>query len=108
MVFLLGKEHNLKNLHSMSAQWAMQYVFMYIYVYSAVHRLDRLTSGLLMFAKTVSKAQQLEVEIRERKVTKVYVCRVKGEFLRCVSVYDIVFLLVCVCVCARVYIHVLF
>ena len=51
-------------------------------MHSAVHRLDRLTSGLLMFAKTVSKAQQLEVEIRERKVTKVYVCRVKGEFPR--------------------------
>ena len=38
-----------------------------------------------MFAKTVSKAQQLEVEIRERKVTKVYVCRVKGEFPRCAT-----------------------
>ena len=49
---------------------------------AAVHRLDGLTSGLLMFAKTVSKAQQLEAEIRGRKVTKVYVCRVKGEFPR--------------------------
>ena len=54
-------------------------------LYLAVHRLDRLTSGLLMFAKTVSKAQQLEVEIRERKVTKIYVCRVKGEFPRCAT-----------------------
>ena len=40
-----------------------------------------------MFAKTISKAQQLEVEIRERKVTKVYVCRVKGEFPRCATKY---------------------
>ena len=48
----------------------------------AVHRLDRLTSGLLIFAKTIAKAQQLDEEIRERKVTKVYVCRVKGEFPR--------------------------
>ena len=58
----------------------------------AIHRLDRLTSGLLMFAKTVKKAQQLEVEIRERRVTKIYVCRVKGEFpgygaYKCVNVY---------------------
>ena len=52
-------------------------------LYLAVHRLDQLISGLLMFARTVSKAQQLEVEIREHKVTKVYVCRVKGQFPRC-------------------------
>lgn len=48
----------------------------------AVHRLDRLTSGLLMFARSVSKAQKMETEIRERRVSKVYVCRVEGEFPR--------------------------
>lgn len=48
---------------------------------TAVHRLDRLTSGLLILARSLRRAQQLEVEIRERKVTKVYLCRVQGEFL---------------------------
>ena len=46
----------------------------------AVHRLDRLTSGLLILARSIHRAQQLELEIRERKVAKEYVCRVQGEF----------------------------
>ena len=99
MIFLLGKEHNLKNLHSREV--FMLYRIMYslcVISYSAVHRLDRLTSGLLMFAKTISRAQQLEVEIRERKVTKVYVCRVKGEFPRCAKLANNSCLCMCVCV----------
>jgi RluA family pseudouridine synthase len=61
VVFLLGREHGLKNLHT-------------------VHRIDRLTSGILMFAKSASKARKLESEIRGREVLKEYVCRVEGEF----------------------------
>ena len=58
----------------------MKALFGHMSMSAAVHRLDRLISGLQMFAKTVSKAQQLEAEIRGPKVTKVYVCRIKGEF----------------------------
>lgn len=61
LLFILAKEHNLKRLYS-------------------VHRLDRLTSGLLLFAKTIQKSQEVNEQIRERKIKKEYVCRVVGNF----------------------------
>lgn len=61
VVFILAKEFDLKNLRT-------------------IHRLDRLTSGLLLFGRTVKKARQLEHEIRSRLVSKEYVCRVEGQF----------------------------
>ncbi|GMF13391.1 unnamed protein product [Phytophthora lilii] len=54
-----------------------------------VHRLDRLTSGLLLLAKTADKARSLTEELTatssvdgagSRSVQKYYVARVKGEF----------------------------
>ncbi|KAK1928638.1 Bifunctional protein RIB2 [Phytophthora citrophthora] len=54
-----------------------------------VHRLDRLTSGLLILAKTAEKARSLTAELTAtssdesagtRSVQKFYVARVKGEF----------------------------
>uniref|UniRef100_A0A0P5H1X9 Pseudouridylate synthase RPUSD2 n=1 Tax=Daphnia magna TaxID=35525 RepID=A0A0P5H1X9_9CRUS len=61
VAFILAKEHNLRNLRT-------------------IHRLDRLTSGLLMFGRNQEKARQMEVQIRTRLVSKEYVCRVGGEF----------------------------
>ncbi|KAL9976467.1 hypothetical protein ACROYT_G013774 [Oculina patagonica] len=61
IVFLLGKEHGLTNLFT-------------------IHRIDRLTSGILMFARTLSKAQELERQVRNRQIEKEYVCKVQGEF----------------------------
>lgn len=61
IVFILAKEYNLKNLRT-------------------IHRLDRLTSGMLMFGRSVKKALQLEEQIRRRLVQKEYVCRVEGDF----------------------------
>lgn len=61
LLFILAKEYNLKELYS-------------------VHRLDRLTSGLLLFARTIKKSQEVNKQIREREVDKEYVCRVEGEF----------------------------
>ncbi|XP_050309149.1 pseudouridylate synthase RPUSD2-like isoform X2 [Anthonomus grandis grandis] len=61
VVFILAKEYNLKNLRT-------------------IHRLDRLTSGLLLFGRSPKKARQMEHQIRNRLVTKEYVCRVEGEF----------------------------
>lgn len=46
----------------------------------AIHRIDRLTSGLLIFAKSLARAQSLEAQIRGRELDKEYVCRVGGEF----------------------------
>uniref|UniRef100_K3X6W2 Pseudouridine synthase RsuA/RluA-like domain-containing protein n=1 Tax=Globisporangium ultimum (strain ATCC 200006 / CBS 805.95 / DAOM BR144) TaxID=431595 RepID=K3X6W2_GLOUD len=45
-----------------------------------VHRLDRLTSGLLMFSKSAVKARALCDEIASGGVQKHYVARVLGEF----------------------------
>lgn len=54
-----------------------------------VHRLDRLTSGLLLLAKTTEKARSLTSELKacssdknpsSRCVQKYYVARVKGDF----------------------------
>lgn len=61
VVFLLAKEHGLRDLKT-------------------VHRLDRLTSGVLIFGRTREKAAQLESQIRARRVHKRYVCRVEGRF----------------------------
>lgn len=61
VVFILAKEYNLKNLRT-------------------IHRLDRLTSGLLMFGRNPRKAREMEHQIRNRQVMKEYVCRVSGEF----------------------------
>ncbi|XP_055381899.1 pseudouridylate synthase RPUSD2-like [Condylostylus longicornis] len=61
VVFILAKEYNLKNLRT-------------------IHRLDRLTSGLLLFGRSPKKARQMEHQIRNRQVRKEYICRVDGEF----------------------------
>ena len=44
------------------------------------HRLDRLTSGLLMFGKSTEVAHRIHAEIEARIVRKEYLCRVDGEF----------------------------
>ncbi|NXX79985.1 RUSD2 protein, partial [Urocolius indicus] len=61
VIFILGKEHDLKELHT-------------------IHRLDRMTSGVLMFAKTTEVSKRLDEQVRERQLEKEYVCRVVGEF----------------------------
>ncbi|KAG1972527.1 RNA pseudouridylate synthase domain-containing protein 2 isoform X2 [Pimephales promelas] len=61
VIFILGKEKGLSGLHT-------------------VHRLDRLTSGVLLFARTLEVSQKLDEMVRERQLEKEYVCRVEGEF----------------------------
>ncbi|KAJ3060565.1 hypothetical protein HDU98_003494 [Podochytrium sp. JEL0797] len=46
----------------------------------SVNRIDRLTSGILLIALTKKKANQLATELREREVSKTYLCRVRGKF----------------------------
>ncbi len=46
------------------------------------HRLDRLTSGLVVFTRTEDKAREMGKLIRERKVEKEYLARVTGCFPR--------------------------
>ena len=47
---------------------------------NVIHRLDRLTSGLVLFAKDSETARSLEEEIRNRQVEKEYLCIVHGSF----------------------------
>jgi RluA family pseudouridine synthase len=61
VLFILAKEDGLPGLHT-------------------VHRLDRLTSGVLLFARTAAKAREMEAAISGREVEKEYVARVVGEF----------------------------
>ncbi|XP_020651447.3 pseudouridylate synthase RPUSD2 [Pogona vitticeps] len=61
IVFILGKEHNLKELHT-------------------IHRLDRLTSGVLIFAKSIEVSKRINEQVQQRQLEKEYVCRVVGEF----------------------------
>ncbi|KAH8282043.1 hypothetical protein KR054_004983 [Drosophila jambulina] len=82
VVFILAKEYNLKNLRT-------------------IHRLDRLTSGLLLFGRTADKARELEQQIRTRQVKKEYVCRVEGRFpdgiVECSEPIDVVSYKIGVC-----------
>lgn len=43
-----------------------------------VHRLDRMTSGVMVFAKTSKAASRLSEQIRNRKLTKKYYAIIKG------------------------------
>uniref|UniRef100_A0A1A7W8Y5 Pseudouridylate synthase RPUSD2 n=1 Tax=Iconisemion striatum TaxID=60296 RepID=A0A1A7W8Y5_9TELE len=61
VIFILGKEHGISELHT-------------------VHRLDRLTSGVLLFARTLETSKKLDHLVRDRQLEKEYVCRVEGEF----------------------------
>lgn len=46
----------------------------------AVHRLDRLTSGLVIIAKSSAVAKELGISIRDRTCEKFYLARVRGKF----------------------------
>ncbi|RUS72827.1 hypothetical protein EGW08_019420 [Elysia chlorotica] len=61
IVFILGKEMGYTNLRN-------------------IYRLDRLTSGVLMLAKTTETTKILEDQVANRHVQKEYVCRVAGKF----------------------------
>eukprot|EP00117_Sycon_ciliatum_P042659 scpid44969/ scgid0335/ RNA pseudouridylate synthase domain-containing protein 2 len=45
-----------------------------------IHRLDRLTSGVLIFAKSYEKVRELAKIFAERQMQKTYLARVVGEF----------------------------
>ncbi|CAI5732939.1 unnamed protein product [Peronospora destructor] len=45
-----------------------------------VHRLDRLTSGVVLLAKNAAKAKALSMLIGDRQASKTYLSRVRGKF----------------------------
>eukprot|EP00050_Salpingoeca_kvevrii_P017077 m.61502 g.61502 ORF g.61502 m.61502 type:complete len:433 (-) comp7343_c0_seq2:2-1300(-) len=61
ILLLLGHEHDIWNI-------------------STCHRLDRLTSGLLILAKHKDASRRMEAQISSRSVQKEYISRVEGVF----------------------------
>eukprot|EP01105_Mastigella_eilhardi_P009224 TRINITY_DN2191_c0_g1_i3.p1 TRINITY_DN2191_c0_g1~~TRINITY_DN2191_c0_g1_i3.p1 ORF type:complete len:404 (+),score=69.12 TRINITY_DN2191_c0_g1_i3:86-1297(+) len=61
VMFILAKELHLNNLHS-------------------IYRLDRLTSGLMVFARSTEYASRYQKAIQSHAMIKVYLARVRGEF----------------------------
>lgn len=61
LLFILAKEFDKKNIH-------------------VCHRIDLLTSGVCIFAKTKDVAKTLTKQISERQVEKEYICKVTGVF----------------------------
>lgn len=49
-------------------------------IVSVVHRLDRLTSGLLLLAKTSDCANKISQQIQSSTVRKEYIAKVVGIF----------------------------
>lgn len=48
--------------------------------FSAINRIDRLTSGIVLLAKNKSKASQRSQEMMSRSIRKTYLARVRGDF----------------------------
>jgi len=61
VLFILEKEFDKKNLH-------------------LIHRIDRLTSGILILGKDTNSANKLSKFVREGNVKKTYLAQVKGQF----------------------------
>ncbi len=61
LVYILAKEHGLRSMHM-------------------VHRIDRPTSGLMLFATSPEAAEKFSRKLRERTVQKHYLARVRGRF----------------------------
>jgi RluA family pseudouridine synthase len=61
VLYILAKEQGYRNLRS-------------------IYRLDRLTSGVVIFCKTEAKTKEMMNQIKHRLVEKEYVCRVDGQF----------------------------
>ncbi|ESO03497.1 hypothetical protein HELRODRAFT_173801 [Helobdella robusta] len=61
LLYILAKEYGFRNLR-------------------VLYRIDRLTSGLVILAKTEQKTREIMEQIKNRLMEKVYLCKVEGEF----------------------------
>ena len=64
----------------MASQLKFELMFSFFMNISALYRLDRLTSGVMIFAKQHSSTEKIMKEIAARTVQKKYLCRVVGKF----------------------------
>ena len=69
LINILRIQYNFENIHT-------------------VHRLDRLTSGIMIFARNSKKSRQLSKLMQRREILKEYVCLVNGEFPNSIAVNE--------------------
>ncbi len=82
-LIVINKPHGLvvhpsrmtRNADTSAMQILRDQIGQYVY---PVHRLDRKTSGLVIFAKNKSTDQQIQKQFREKTVSKSYVALVRG------------------------------
>ena len=51
-----------------------------VIVVSALYRIDRMTSGLMMYCRNKGLANEMITHICNKETEKIYVCRVEGKF----------------------------
>lgn len=78
MINILKNEYDIDNIYS--KRLILMCCYYLLFLFSAIHRLDKCTSGLLLFGKRISKVQDIEEQIRERQVHKEYLALVNGHF----------------------------
>ncbi len=91
-VLVIGKPHGLLSVPGKGAHLAdcllsrVQSVFPHALL---VHRLDRDTSGVMVFALTPHAQRHLGLQFEKRQVQKAYVARVEGEVAEKTGVIDL-------------------
>ena len=81
LTFILAKEHGMLNLRSESdlrPKHATDLIS--LRALADLFRIDRMTSGVVMFSKTQGRARDIIKEIANRNTEKTYLARVDGEF----------------------------
>ena len=66
--------------NAIGKQWFVDLMEYYTHNPTASHRLDRLTSGILILGKTSKAASKLSQQLREKTLTKQYLALVDGVF----------------------------
>lgn len=92
VLHLLKKLHHIPKLHRklLFLPFFLLYIYNHrlfliiIYIFyllmQVINRLDRLTSGLMLFGRNTETTKKFHKEMNERQIKKEYVCRVDGEF----------------------------
>lgn len=68
-----------KNTLATKVQYYLRHLCTSTFRPAPVHRLDKNTSGLVIFAKTYTALKELNEKMRDRKIDKFYICVVEGQ-----------------------------
>lgn len=67
-----------KNTLATKVQYYLRHLCTNTFRPAPVHRLDKNTSGLVIFAKTYTALKEMNEKMRDRKIDKYYICVVEG------------------------------